>query len=208
MTKKADIVYDILDRTFPDAKCELIYHDTFELLVAVSLSAQTTDKKVNSVTPILFKKYPDAASLKDADIDEVIEILRPLGLYKNKATNIISLAKDICDKYDGKVPSKKEDLVKLSGVGIKTANVVLAEGFKIPAFAVDTHVARIAKRLGFAKESDDVTVIEKKLMRAFSKDKWIKSHHLFIFFGRYLCKARNPECANCPLHDFCKVKLS
>ncbi len=206
MTKKADIVYKILDRTFNDAKCELIFRNRFELLIAVVLSAQTTDKKVNKVTPLLFAKYPDSQSLKNADPEEVMAILKPLGLYRNKAFNIISLAEDLCKNYGGIVPDKKDELVKLKGVGNKTANVVLAEGYGVPAFAVDTHVARVAKRLGFADEEDDVETIEKKLMRAFRKDRWIKSHHLFIFFGRYLCKARNPMCSDCPLSDMCKVR--
>ncbi len=206
MTTKAEEVYAILDRTFPEAHCELLYRDEFELLCAVMLSAQTTDERVNAVTPFLFAKYPDVYALSSAIQEDVEGIIASLGLYHNKATNLIAMAKALVKDYDGKVPKDKKALTSLPGVGDKTANVVLAEAFGIPAFAVDTHVSRVAKRLGFARKDDDVSTIEKKLCRAFREDYWIKSHHLFIFFGRYLCKAKKPDCDHCPLSTYCKFK--
>lgn len=206
MSKKANEIFDILEKTFPEARCELSYHNEFELLCAVMLSAQTTDARVNSVTPQLFEKYPNAKALMRADVDDIEEIIKPVGLYHNKAKSLIALAKDINDLYDGIVPEDKAKLMKLNGVGNKTANVVMAEAFGEPHFAVDTHVQRTAKRLGFAKKEDDITSVEKKLMRAFEKDKWIKAHHLFIFFGRYMCKARSPRCEICPLISYCQLK--
>lgn len=206
MTNKAEKVYALLDSTFPNAHCELLFRNNFELLCAVALSAQTTDKRVNMVTPILFSKYPDAKSLSEADVEDVEAIINPVGLYHHKAVNLISMSKELCLYFNGVVPDKKSDLVKLSGVGNKTANVVMAEAFGIPAFAVDTHVSRVSKRLGFAKDIDDVSTVERKLCRAFKKDRWIRSHHLFIFFGRYICKAKSPDCNNCPLTAYCCLK--
>ena len=204
--KKAEEVYSILNKTFPDAHCELTHSNEFELLCAVIMSAQTTDERVNDVSPLLFARYPDAHALSEASLDDVEDIIASIGLYHNKATSLISMTKTLVRDYDGKVPNNKKDLTKLAGVGDKTANVVLAEAFGIPAFAVDTHVSRVAKRLGFAKADDDVLTIEKKLCKAFKKDTWIKCHHLFIFFGRYLCKAKKPDCDNCPLIKYCKFK--
>ena len=204
--KKADEIYKILDEMFPNAHCELIHKNVFELACAVALSAQTTDERVNMVTPKLFERYPDAYALASARAEDVEEIIATVGLYHNKAANLIAMAKELVTRYDGKVPSTQEELVSLPGVGRKTANVILAEAFAIPAFAVDTHVSRIAKRLGFAKKDDSIEMIEKKLCRAFKKDKWIKAHHLFIFFGRYRCHAKKPECDGCPLSAYCKEK--
>ena len=192
-----------LNDLFPDAHCELNHRSHFELLIAVVLSAQTTDQRVNSVTPELFSRYPDAQSLAKAELKDVEEILRPIGLYHNKAVNIIRLADILSLKYDGKVPSSRKELESLPGVGRKTANVILNNCFDVPAFAVDTHVSRVAKRLKIADPDDDVSAIEKKLMAYFPEDRWGKLHHQFIFFGRYRCKAVHPECTGCPLQQIC-----
>ena len=193
-----------LDALYPDAHCELEHRNSFELLIAVTLSAQTTDKRVNSVTPELFSKYPDAAHLAEADLEDVSSIIRPVGLYQNKARNIIRLSKVLVEEYGGEVPKQRMALESLPGVGRKSANVILSNCFDVPAFAVDTHVARVSKRLGIAEEDDDVLKIEKKLMEEFPEEKWGKLHHQFIFFGRYTCKARNPECGGCPFVSFCR----
>ena len=179
-----DIIKNYLDELFPNAHCELIYHNHFELLIAIVLSAQTTDNKVNSITPILFKKYPTINSLANANLEDVISILKPLGLANNKAKNIIATANILKDK---EIPQSREELVKLPGVGRKTANVFLAEGLKINAFAVDTHVSRVAYRLGITK-SNDPLIIEKDLTTLFLEEDWIKLHHQMIFFGRYFCE--------------------
>ena len=200
---KALIIHQELFKLFPDAKCELDYHNVFELLIAVSLSAQTTDKSVNKVTPILFNKYPDACSLALADIDDVITIIKPLGLYHNKAKNIIALANSLVANFNGVVPNSREELMTLNGVGRKTANVVLAEGFKIPAIGVDTHVIRVAVRLNLALASDSILEIEKKLMSLYPQELWGTIHHELLLFGRYYCKAKNPKCTNCPLKAYC-----
>ena len=201
--KNSERIMDALEQLFPEAHCELNHKSDFELLIAVVLSAQTTDERVNSVTPELFSKYPDAFSLKDASLNDVEQIIRPIGLYHNKAVNIIRLSKELCERFDGVVPSKREDLESLPGVGRKTANVILSNCFDYPAFAVDTHVSRVSKRLGIAEADDDVKVIEEKLMTCFPEEKWGKLHHQFIFFGRYKCKAAKPDCTDCPLKDIC-----
>lgn len=192
-----------LDELYPNAHCELRYNNKFELLIAIVLSAQTTDAKVNVITPILFEKYPTIESLANANINEIINILKPLGLANNKAKNIIETAKCILSKYNKIIPSDKEELIKLPGVGVKTANVYMAEGLGINAFAVDTHVSRVSNRLGISK-SDNPLIIEEDLKKFFPKDNWIKLHHQFIFFGRYTCKARNPLCENCKLKKYCR----
>lgn len=197
------IIYTI-DELYPDAHCELNHHNAFELLIAVVLSAQTTDKRVNMVTPDLFRQYPNSKLLGNANFEDVAVLIRSIGLYRNKTLNIIALSKELEDRFMGIVPNNRRDLMSLSGVGRKTANVVLAVAYDVPTFAVDTHVARIAKRLGLAKYSDDVETIERKLCRKIDRQLWNKSHHQFIFFGRYFCKAIKPECEQCPLSDICK----
>lgn len=192
-------ILNYLDELFPNAHCELTYNNHFELLIAIVLSAQTTDVKVNSITPILFKKYPTPVDLSIASITDVIDILRPLGLAQNKAKNIIATAKILCDR---EIPKTREELVMLPGVGRKTANVFLAEGLKINAFAVDTHVSRVAYRLGLTK-SEDPLIIERDLTSYFDEKDWIKLHHQFIFFGRYFCKAKKPNCNECKLKEHC-----
>lgn len=200
---KEELIIKSLDLLFPDAKPELVFQNNFELLIAVVLSAQTTDKAVNQVTKVLFAKYTTPKELANAEVKDVESILNKIGLYRNKTKNIINIARIINDEYDGIVPNKREELESLPGVGRKTTNVVLSVAFDIPAFAVDTHVERISKRLSIADESDNVLKVEKKLNRMFPKNKWLKLHHQLIFFGRYHCTARKPKCSKCPLFDIC-----
>ena len=201
--KNADRIIESLDKLFPDARCELDHRNDFELLIAVVLSAQTTDQRVNMVTPELFERYGDAEKLSKAELSDVERIIKPIGLYRNKATNIVKLSKDLVQRFDGRVPNDRKDLESLPGVGRKTANVILSNCFDVPAFAVDTHVSRVSKRLRIADEKDDPRQIEEKLMRFFPENKWGKLHHQFIFFGRYKCKAVKPDCSDCPLQDIC-----
>ena len=201
--KRSNYIIKHLDKMFPNAKCELNHNNDFQLLIAVVLSAQTTDERVNSVTPILFKKYKDAKALSKANLKDVEKIIKPIGLYHNKAINIINLSKQLINKFNGIVPNNRDDLESLTGVGRKTCNVILNNCFDAPAFAVDTHVSRVSKRLTIADNNDDVETIEEKLMTYFPKKLWGKLHHQFIFFGRYKCKAKNPICSDCPFKDFC-----
>jgi endonuclease-3 len=202
--KREEQILETLNQMFPDAHVELNHQNHFELLIAVVLSAQTTDISVNKVTPHLFKSYPTPIALANADVKDVENHLKTLGLYHNKAKNIIALANDLVEKHQQIVPNHRTDLEALPGVGRKTANVVLSNAFGIPALAVDTHVARVSVRLGLAKEGDSVLTIEKKLMRKLPKSIWQQAHHQFIFFGRYHCLAKNPKCLECPLYDLCK----
>ncbi|WP_294581398.1 endonuclease III [uncultured Thomasclavelia sp.] len=202
--EKTTRVLDYFDELFPDAYCELNHETDFQLLVAVTLSAQTTDKKVNQLTETLFKKYPDVETMAKADISELQQDIKSIGLYRNKAKNLLAMSKALLENFDGKVPSDQKELESLPGVGRKTANVVRSVAFDIPAFAVDTHVERISKRLGFAKKDDSVLTVEKKLCRSIPRTRWNKAHHQFIFFGRYFCKATNPNCQECKLVDMCK----
>ena len=210
MTKKelASLVNEKLDIMYLDAKCGLDYRNIFELIVAVSLSAQTTDVSVNKVTPILFSQYKDAYSLANADIKDVEDIIRSIGLYKNKAKNIVNLSKELISKFNGEVPNTLDELMSLSGVGYKTASVVLVEGFKIPAFPVDTHISRISKRVGLVKESLDPTEISYSLMKLYDKSLYHKLHHQMIYLGRYTCKSQKPNCDECLMKEFCKYYKS
>lgn len=202
--EKTNRVLDYFEELYPNAHCELVHRNNYELLVAVMLSAQTTDKKVNQVTPILFNKYPDAFTLMNASKEELEECIKVIGLYRNKAKSLKAMAKVLVESYQGEVPNNRKDLESLPGVGRKTANVVLSVGFDVPAFAVDTHVERISKRLGFAKKDDSVSDVERKVCRSIKRSKWNKAHHQFIFFGRYFCKAQSPNCKECKLKDMCK----
>lgn len=202
--EKVELIVAYLDELFPEAHCELLHSNELELLIAVVLSAQTTDQSVNKITPSLFSKYKTVEDYANAALEDLQNDIRSIGLYRNKAKSIKGLANEIMTRFDGEVPSTKEELETLPGVGRKTANVVGAEAFNIPGIAVDTHVERIAKRLGFAKKEDSVLVVENKLMKAIAKERWIKTHHQFIFFGRYFCKATNPNCSQCKLYDICK----
>lgn len=195
-----------LNELYPDAHCELNYDSIFHLLIAVMLSAQTTDNSVNKVTPILFEKYVTPLDLANANLEEVESIIRSIGLYKNKAKNIISTSKVLVEKYNSIVPNTMEELTSLPGVGRKTANVMLVEGFKIPAFPVDTHVERVSKRLGLAKQNDSVEIVEKKIRKIYLKEQYGLLHHQFIFFGRYFCKAINPNCKECKFLGRCFKK--
>ena len=189
---------------FPDAVGELHSDSPFQLLIAVILSAQATDVSVNNATPALFKAYPTPEALAQAPIEDIIEKIKMIGLYRNKAKNIKACAQMLLDNYDGVVPNSREELIKLPGVGRKTANVVLGDAFGVPAIAVDTHVERVTKRLRICKLNASVTEVEATLMRKIPKDLWVKSHHTLIFFGRYHCTARSPKCEICPLLDMCQ----
>ena len=195
-----------LELMFQDPKCELIYNNDWQLLLAILLSAQCTDKKVNAITPILFSKYPTLKDLKEASFNELELIIRPLGLSNNKAKNIIALSTILHNSYNNKVPNTKEELVKLPGIGTKTANVMLIEYFNIPAFPVDTHVSRVSKRLQLCNEDDSVEIIEKKLTNIFPEKEWATLHLRMVLFGRYICKAQKPDCSNCLFNKECKYK--
>ena len=199
-------ILDILDETYPDAECALHHKDVFQLIVAVALSAQTTDKSVNQVTPELFAAYPDAFALAEADPDEVSNYIRRIGMYKTKSRNIVNMAKVLAEKYDGRVPCDYDSLVELPGVGRKTANVVLSVGFGQQRIAVDTHVFRVANRIGFVSEKD-VLKTELSLMKAIPEERWSRTHHSLIFHGRNCCAARKPDCENCTIKDLCEKNL-
>ncbi len=202
-TSRVEKIQQYLDYLFPDPQCELIYHSDYELLVAVVLSAQSTDKRVNSVTPILFQKYPTLKALKEASLEDLENILRPIGSYHKKASYIKEIARIIVDDYQGSMPCDRKILESFPGVGRKTVNVVFSEYYHIPAFAVDTHVERVSKRLGLAKEQDNVLTIEEKLKKAFPKEEWGRRHLQMVLFGRYYCKAIKPDCSSCKLKEIC-----
>lgn len=206
ISNKSIAIQNYLNDILPNVGCELNYSKDYELLIAVVLSAQTTDKSVNLVTPVLFAKYPSLEDLANANIKDVEEVIKSIGLYKNKAHNIVLLAKELVEKYNSRVPEEKEILVTLPGVGNKTACVTRLELFKADEFPVDTHVARISKRLKIAKKNDDPLSIEKKLKKVFPEESWGKLHHQFIHFGRYYCTAKNPACENCKIKEFCSEK--
>lgn len=201
-----DEILSHLDRMYPDAHCELNHANTYEMAIAVILSAQTTDASVNQVTPKLFEKYPTVESLANAELKDVEQCISRLGLYHNKARSIVNFSKGVVENYGGIVPDTMDDLLTLSGVGRKCANVILSECYGIPSLAVDTHVTRVSKRLGLVYQKDDVNTIERKLKRKIPKERWIKTHHQMIFFGRYLCHARSPKCGLCPFVSICHEK--
>ncbi|KRM97500.1 endonuclease III [Liquorilactobacillus aquaticus DSM 21051] len=194
---------EVMGEKFPDARTSLKADTDFHFLLAVILSAQTTDKAVNLLTPRLFARYPLPEDLAAANLEEVIPFLRSIGLYRNKGKYIIACAADIVAKFNGQVPQTRRELMQLSGVGRKTADVVLAECFNIPTIAVDTHVTRVSKRLHIVPQKADVLTIEKILMKKLPEDLWIKAHHCMIFWGRYQCMARKPLCEECPLLLMC-----
>ena len=193
-------IVDYLDELIPNPKCELNYNKDYELLIATMLSAQTTDKRVNMVTEVLFKKYDSLDKLKEAKIDDIIEIIRPIGTFNKKASNAIEIAK----RLDGYVPNDRDFLESLPGVGRKTANVVLSNIYHVSCIAVDTHVERVSKRLNLAKKNDTVYEVEKKLTKKFKDYDLCRIHHQLVLFGRYYCKAIKPECENCKLKNICK----
>lgn len=201
---KTNRIMDYLDELFPNPKCELIYFNDYSLLMAIVLSAQSTDKRVNTVTAIIFDKYKTLEDLSNADLSDLEDIIRPVGSFRKKSIYLKEIANILVNKYDGKVPKDKESLVLLPGVGGKTANVFLSEFYNYPAIAVDTHVERVSKRLKLAYMKDDVKKVEEKLMKKFPKDKWAKLHLQLVLFGRYHCKAIKPNCDNCKLKDICR----
>ena len=201
-TKTIEAVQTMGD-LFPDAHCELNHRNAFELLIATILSAQATDVGVNKVTPKLFERFPTPAHLAEASEEAVIECIQSLGLYRSKAKNIRLCAQQLIERFNGEVPRTREELVSLAGVGRKTANVVMSVAFNIPAFAVDTHVERISKRLQICRQKDTVLEVEETLCRKIPKELWSRAHHWMIFFGRYHCIARKPKCHECPLLEMC-----
>lgn len=204
MTGSTKMIEDYLDELFPNPRCELNYTKDYELLLATMLSAQTTDKRVNSVTEILFKKYPTLKALSEANIADIQNIIRPIGTYHKKSENLIEIAKKLNKDYGETLPNNRDYLESLPGVGRKTANVVLSNIFNVPCIAVDTHVSRVSKRLNLAKEKDNPLQIEKKLNKKFKKEDLCKRHHQLVLFGRYYCLARNPKCPECKLKEICK----
>lgn len=205
--EKSSKILNTIREMFPNASCELNYNNLFELLIAVCLSAQTTDKRVNIVTKELFARYSTPKLLGAANYNDVYEIIKSLGLAKNKTKNIITLSNELVTKFNGEVPNTREQLESLPGVGRKTANAVLMEGFRIPAIAVDTHVSRVSNRLGLS-ESNNVLTIEKDLMNTYESKDWYFVHHGLLFFGRYFCLAQNPKCEQCSLKEYCNYKKS
>ena len=203
--KSEDIntILDILEQTYPEADCALNHTDIFELLICVVLSAQTTDKSVNKVTPALFAKYPDAAALSQAEPEDVAEYIMSIGMYRTKSKNIVNLAKALVTDFDGNVPDDYDSLISLPGVGRKTANVVLSVGFGHQRLAVDTHVFRVANRIGFVCEKD-VLKTELALMEVIPENRWTRTHHSLIFHGRNCCDARKPRCTECPINQYCR----
>lgn len=197
-------IFDYLDSLYPNPKCELNYDKDYELLIAVMLSAQTTDKRVNKVTAVLFKKYKSIKKLSEANISDIEDIIKELGTFRRKSIYVHEIAKKLYDDGYDYVPNDRKYIEALPGVGHKSANVFLSNIYNEPAIAVDTHVSRVSKRLGLASKNDDVVKIEKKLMKKVPKDRWSKTHHQLVLFGRYHCKAVSPECNNCKIKDYCK----
>lgn len=205
MTKeKYKLISQYIDSLFPDAKCELFYQKDYELVIAVMLSAQTTDKAVNQVTESLFKDYPTLKDIDNASLEDIENHIKRLGMYKNKAANIKGIARVLLNDFDGVVPSDKDQLQRLPGIGNKSAGVIRCEVFKIPDLPVDTHIIRITNRLGIANKDDEPIDIERKLKKIIPEESWIKSHHQLIHFGRYFCTARSPKCNECKLRNICK----
>lgn len=202
MKKHTEEILNILSVEYAGTGSALKFDSVWQLLVAVILSAQTNDNQVNKITADLFAKYPGPAEMKELTPQQLEPMIATCGLYKNKAKNIIATAHMICDLYDGRVPADKELLVQLPGVGGKTANVVLAVGFGIPALAVDTHVQRVSNRLGLAN-SKTPEQTEQQLMQIIPKEKWADAHHWLIWHGRKVCSARRPQCQSCPLRELC-----
>ena len=199
-----NILLDYLDELYPNAICELEYTKDYELLLAIVMSAQTTDKRVNEVNKVLFKKYNSIEKLAHADINDIENIIKPIGTYKKKSIFIKEIANRLINDNIKEIPNNRKYLESLPGVGRKTTNVFLSIIYNIPAIAVDTHVERVSKRLSLAKENDSVIEVEKKLMKKITKDRWSKTHHQLVFFGRYKCKSICPKCNDCKLKEYCK----
>ncbi|HBJ1648663.1 endonuclease III [Clostridium botulinum] len=203
MKVRTQKILDILKETYPDAKCELNYKTSFQLLVATILSAQTTDKKVNEVTQTLFEDYPDLDSFFKITNEELEQRIKQIGLYRNKSKNLILMFRQLKENFNGEVPGTMEGITSLAGAGRKTANVVLSNAFGVPSIAVDTHVFRVSNRLGLAN-SENVLEVEMQLQKELPKSEWSLTHHLLIFHGRRCCTSRNPKCKECPLNNICK----
>jgi len=201
--KKIVEILDALRQEYPDAECALTHGSVYELLIAVVLSAQTTDKSVNKISPALFAAYPTPAELAAAEQEDVMEIIKTIGMYKTKSKNIIALAQKLEADFDGQVPDDYDALISLPGVGRKTANVVLSVGFGQQRIAVDTHVFRVSNRIGLVAEKD-VLKTELGLMKVLPEDRWSEAHHSLIFHGRNCCSARNPKCSECAISGLCK----
>jgi len=201
---RVDEILSVFDQMFPNAECELNHTNSLELIIAVMLSAQTTDKSVNILTKNLFSKYKTVQDYADADLLELQNDIKKIGLYKNKAKNVKLMAKLLIENFDGEVPSSQVELESLPGVGRKTANVVLSVWYNVPRIAVDTHVSRISKRLKLAYLNDSVYQVEEELMRKIPKNRWSDTHHKMIFFGRYHCTSRKPKCEGCKLKELCR----
>lgn len=197
-------ILDYLDELYPNPKCELEYTKDYELLIAIVMSAQTTDKRVNMVNKVLFKKYQSVKELSEASLEDIEKIIKPIGTYKKKAVFIKEIATKLINDNIKVIPNNREYLSSFPGVGRKTINVFLSVIYNEPLVAVDTHVNRVSKRLKLAKDGDDVLEVEKKLMKKIPKDKWNKVHHQLVFFGRYKCKSISPLCTDCKLKDICK----
>ncbi len=197
-------ILDHLEAMFPHAECELVHRNVYELISAVVLSAQATDVSVNKITPKLFEKFPTIEAMAQAEIKDIEECIKNIGLYRNKARMLKEMAVKVVNEHQGQIPDTRKELVLLPGVGRKTANVVLSVWYDVPAIAVDTHVDRVSKRLRLAKPTDSVEKVEEKLRRKLPRSRWNRAHHLMIFFGRYHCKARNPMCDQCPFQNFCR----
>lgn len=196
-------ILEYLDELFPNAYCELKYNKDYELLIAIVLSAQTTDKRVNKVTPVLFSKYKTLEELSNANLKDIENIIKEIGTFKKKSVVIKEIATSLVKDHNSIVPNDRKYLETLPGVGRKTTNVFLAEYYKVPSIAVDTHVERVSKRLKICKKNATVKEVEQKLMKKVPKERWIKTHHQLIFFGRYHCKAIKPNCDNCKLCNKC-----
>lgn len=201
--KKIRYCLEKMQELFPDAHGELVWDTPFHLLIAVILSAQATDISVNKATPNLFAAYPNPVSLAKAPLEEIENFIRTIGLYRTKAKNLKKMATLLHESYGDEVPASKEELIKLPGVGRKTANVVAGEAFGTPGIAVDTHVERVSKRLKFVPQKASLLEVEEKLMAALPENQWVKDHHTMIFFGRYHCTAKKPKCVQCPLLELC-----
>lgn len=210
MNRKAQVeeILKILAESYPDAQCSLGYHDVYELAVATILSAQCTDKRVNLVTPGLFRKYPDFKALSEARLPELMALIKSTGFYRNKARNLLNLGKQVTDKYSGKLPDDMDSLVDLPGIGRKTANCILGNGFgKALGIVVDTHVKRLCYRMGLSKHKDPEKV-EKDLLEILPRQSWIMFPHYLILHGRQVCSARKPDCEKCRIIKFCERNIT
>lgn len=203
IVNKNELVGKILDELFPNPKCELNYNKDYELLISIVLSAQTTDKSVNKVTTILFNNYPTLKDLKEASISDIIDIIRPIGTFNKKAFYVKNIARILDEECNGVVPNNRKILEGMPGVGRKVCNVFLSEWYHENVIAVDTHVERVSKRLGFANDDDNVVVVERKLEKVFKEEDWGKRHLQLVLFGRYMCKSIKPLCMECKLKNIC-----